>query len=130
MVKSSSYYAEIVAFDGERCQSGNEKGLRRKNVYMCDMSESERKEAAFARRKRRKAAGGKQTGAFPWTPSCPYAVRKAAAYVWRLWLQRISLNIRFQRKKSSQNRRSCSYAGFDAAAMLHYMAGLHELADG
>ena len=46
--------------------------------------------AAFARRKRRKAAGGKQIRAFPRTPSFPYEARIAAAYAWRLWLQRLA----------------------------------------
>ena len=36
-------------------------------------------EAAFARRKRRKAAGGKRKGAFPPSPSCPCEAERAAA---------------------------------------------------
>ena len=49
---------------------------------------------------RRKAAGGKaKTKLSPRTPSCPYEVRKAAAYVWRLWLLRVALKFRFQRKQ-------------------------------
>ena len=53
----------------------------RKSVFVCstnwDLSVLQgsillEQEAAFARRKRRKAAGGKPTWAFPRTPSCPF----------------------------------------------------------
>ena len=58
--------------------------------------------AAFARRKRRKDAGGKaKIELSPRTPSCPYDVRKAAAHVWRLWLQRGALNLHAKRKLPS-----------------------------
>ncbi len=58
--------------------------------------------AAFARRKRRKDAGGKaKTELSPRTPSCPYEVRKAAAHVWRLWLQRGALNLCIMQKLPS-----------------------------
>ena len=59
--------------------------------------------AAFARRKRRKAAGGNRTVDSPPSPGAGAGAAEGGCIVWRLRLRRVALNFRFQRKQPTAN---------------------------
>ena len=61
--------------------------------------------------------------ASPRPPSCPYEVRKAAAYVWRLWLQRRALNLHTRRKLPSAKSPLVFLCGFRCSRNVHEMLG-------
>ena len=62
-----------------------------------------RGEAAFARRKRRKAAGGNRTVDSPPSPGAVAEGVGGGCILCRLRLRRVALNFRFQRKQPSAN---------------------------